>query len=380
MKNYILSNIRLVTPSGVVENAALWAENGLIRYAGPADNLPPTADGRFPRKNANGAWAVPAFIDLHIHGFGGFGPELGTPEALLEMSQHLARQGVGAFCPTLYCARPEQTQRLLCALAPAVGKETGAQILGFHLEGPFISPAKPGVMKPQDISAPDVSVLERFWQAAQGHLAAMTLAPELTGLGPVIDFCKEHHILMQAGHTDATYAQMAQAAGQGITHVTHLFNAMRPLHHREPAAVGYVLTHREISCEIIADGFHVRPEIISFLREIKPVQHIIAVTDALLPTGQTQPPFIANGEEVFLDNGVWKRKADGVIAGSALTMHQALKNLVAWGYPLVQAVLCTATNAADRLQKTELGRLEIGAPARIVLLDKDLNLQEVLQP
>lgn len=379
MKNDLLLNIRLVTPAGVVDNGALWAENDIIRYAGSAAQLPQQARILTPR-DGRGAWAVPAFVDLHIHGFGGFGPELGTPEALLHMSDELVRQGVGAFCPTLYCARPEQTEHLLRVLSPALGHEKGAQILGFHLEGPFISPAKPGVMKPQDICVPDAHVLEHFWQAACGRIAAMTLAPEREGIQPVIDFCKAHGILMQAGHTDATYEQMDCAAQQGITHVTHLFNAMRPIHHREPGTAGYALMHKNMSCEIIADGVHVRPEIVSFLRQIKPIEKIVAVTDALLPTGQDKPPFIANGEEVVLEGGVWKRASDRVIAGSALTMARALKNLVSWGYSLPEAVRATATNAADLLEHKTLGRLAAGAVARVLLLDKNLDVEDVIMP
>lgn len=379
MNDTLLTNINLVTPDGIIKNGALRVQAGKIAYAGALTDT--VQDVNTPRQDGRGAWALPAFVDLHIHGFGGFGPELGTPDALLQMSAALARQGVGAFCPTLYCARPEQTEKLLRAISPALGHETGARILGFHLEGPFISPEKPGVMKPQDISAPSAEVLKRFWDASQGHIVAMTLAPELAGLEPVIAFCKEHHILMQAGHTNATYAQMENGAKAGITHVTHLFNAMRPIHHREPSAAGYVLMHQDISCEVIADGFHVRPEIVAWLKTIKPIDKIIAVTDALLPTGQMCPPFIANGEEVILENGVWKRKSDNVIAGSALTMLTALKNLVAWGYTLEQAVRCTAANPAALLGVQNMcGQLVQGADARVVLLSPGLELQDVIFP
>lgn len=378
MKDILLTHANLVTPTGIIQDGALLLTKGKIAYAGPLHGLTP-AQQNGAQQDVRGAWALPAFVDLHIHGFGGFGPELGTPEALLHMSDALAAQGVGAFCPTLYCARPEQTEHLLRALAPAVGKETGARILGFHLEGPFISPEKPGVMKPQDICAPDLNVLQRFWEAAQGRIAAMTLAPELANIAPIIAFCKAHRILMQAGHTNATYTQMAQGAAAGIKHVTHLFNAMRPIHHREPAAAGYVLMHKDVSCEVIADGFHVRPEIVTWLKDIKPIDKIIAVTDALLPTGKTCPPFVANGEEVILENGVWKRKSDRVIAGSALTMLTAFKNLVSWGYSLEQAVRCTATNPAALLGvQNSFGQLVPGAEARVVLLTPALELQEVI--
>ena len=379
MNTYTLTSVHAVTPSGIIRDTALWVQDGLIRWVGPQEALPPAA-AQLPRTDGHGAWAIPAFVDLHIHGFGGFGPETGRAEDLLAMSAKLSEHGVAAFCPTLYSAPPAHMEKLLRALAPAFGQETGAQLLGFHLEGPFISPYKLGVMKPQDIAAPDVRVLERFWGAAQGHIAALTLAPELDGTAPVLDFCRRHGILVQAGHTNATYTQMEQAARAGVTHITHLFNAMPPFHHREAGAAGYALMHQAISCEVIADGFHVQPEIISFLRTVKPVSRIVAVTDALKPTGQPRGPYLANGEEVTLQDGVWKRVKDGVIAGSALSMARALRNLLRWGYTLPQAVLCTSSNAARLLGQNHLGRVEAGAAANLVLLNADFEVQACLHP
>ena len=187
-----------------------------------------------------------------------------------------------------------------------------------------ISPLKPGVMKPQDIAPIDLPTLQKLYDASHRHITNMTIASELPGIEAVAAFAKEHHILLQAGHTNATYEEFLHGAKLGITHATHLFNAMSAFNHRDPGAAGAVLLHPEFSAEIIADGVHVHPDVVGFLRRVKPVQNIVLVTDALLPTGQEKGPFIANGEEVIFD-GVWKRKADRVIAGSALTMLQGIK-------------------------------------------------------
>ncbi len=365
---FLLTPVCAVTAEDTLPNAALWIKGGQIAGCFAEGELP-AETAHLPRIDGKEYFAVPGFIDLHIHGYAGFGPELADPQALLNMSVALLQTGVTAFCPTLYCAKPAEMERLLKKLVPAVGKETGARILGFHLEGPFISPKKPGVMKPQDIAPADLSAFTRLYDAAEGHMAAVTLAPEVPGIEPIVAFANQHAIRLQAGHTHATYDEFLLGAARGVTHVTHLFNAMSPFTHREPGAAGAALMHPGISCEIIADGVHVHPDVVAFLRTVKPVENIVAVTDALLPTGQEKGPFIANGEEVIFDGGVWKRKTDRVIAGSALTMARAFKNLVDYGFTLPQAVQATSANAARLSGLTQQGRLKEGARADIVLLN-----------
>lgn len=372
MSSFVITHVYAVTPTDSLQNASVWVENGTIRQIIPeGQDLPQTAS--LPKIDGKGAFAVPGFIDLHIHGYAGFGPELGTPEAMWKMSDELAKGGVTAFCPTLYCGKPEEMEQLVRTLAPAIGKEKGAKILGFHAEGPFISPHKPGVMKPQDIAPANLEAFKRLYEAADGKIATMTLAPEIPNCEPVIEFCRTHGILPQVGHTNATYDEFLQGAALGVTHATHLFNAMSPFNHRAPGATGAVLMHPEISCEIIADGVHVHPDIVTFLKTIKPIENIILVTDALLPTAQKEQPFLANREEVIFEGGVWKRKADRVIAGSALTMAEGFKNLVRFGYTLSQASLCAAANPARLLGLARTGKLEPGAIADITLLNADFK-------
>ena len=370
MKDFRLENVRIVTPDSMPEKHGIFVQNGTIQALYPLGK-PPAAD--VPVIDGKNAYALPGLIDLHIHGFAGHGVELGTPEELLQMSDSLARQGVTAFCPTLYCALPDDMEKLLTKLMPAFGKETGAQLIGFHLEGPFISPKKPGVMKPQDIAPADVNVLKRLYQAAQGRIVAMTLAPEVGNIGPVIEFCKEHHILMQGGHTNATYEEFIKAVKLGVHHATHTFNAMSPLTHRAPGAAGAILFMPEVSCEIIADGVHVHPALVNFLGRVKGPGKVVLVTDALRPTGQAQGPFIANGEEVVFSGGVWKRKTDGVIAGSALTMVRGVKNLVDFGYSLPHAVRCATANPAEVIGLKNTGKLEAGYRADITLLNENFE-------
>ncbi len=366
MSRLEIGPVRAFTPQGL-QNVSIVLENGKIATlslcSAPTHKPLPLA--------------VPSFIDLHIHGAGGFGPEQGTPESLLQMSVVLAHQGVCAFCPTLYCAKPTKMAALLRALVPALGKETGAKILGFHLEGPFISPQKPGVMRPQDIVPANVEDFKQIYQAAQGHISIVTLAPEVPGIEPVIEFCLAHHIIVQAGHTNATYEQMQHAFELGVRRVTHFGNAMSGLHQREPGVVGAVLKNPQISCEVIADGKHIHPALLSLLRQVKPISQITAVTDALLPTGQQKGPFYANGEEVLLQNGVWKRKIDGVTAGSALTMTGAFAQLYQAGYTIEQACACTSINAAQLLRLPSPA-LHPRTQASFLLLDECFFPQQII--
>ena len=368
MNKQLIINARVITGNQVLPDYCIEIQDGKIAALFPNTEL--TA---LPKEveiiDAKGAYAAPGLIDAHIHGFAGFGPELASEDALLKMSEELAKAGVTSFCPTLYCGQPADMLRIIESTVGAFGKEKGAHLLGYHLEGPFISPRKPGVMKPQDIAPIDLPTLEKLHQAARGHITNMTIAPELPGIEDVAKFAKEHHILLQAGHTNATYNEFLHGAELGIKHTTHLFNAMSAFNHRDPGAAGAVLLHPEVAAEIIADGVHVHPDVVGFLRRVKPLENIVLITDALLPTGQAKGPFIANGEEVIFDK-VWKRATDKVIAGSALTMLKGLQNLVSFGFTLPEAVTCASTNPARLLGLKTKGTLAVGMDADITLFDE----------
>lgn len=373
MKRTLILNARIITATQVCPDTCLEITDGKISAIFPCRELQ-GLEKDVEIFDACGAYVAPGMIDMHIHGMAGFGPELGTQEALLNLSDVLAQQGVTAFCPTLYCGKPADMLALIHRSVGAFGQEKGARLIGYHLEGPFISPQKPGVMKPQDIAPVDLSVLEEIYQAAHGHIANMTAAPELPNIAELADFCHRHHILLQSGHTNATYEQFLHGVQLGMKHATHLFNAMSGFNHRQPGAVGAVLMHSEVSAEIIADGVHVHPQVVGFLHRIKPIENIVLVTDALRPTAQAQGPFFANQEEVIFDGGVWKRKTDNVIAGSALTMMQGVQNLVSFGFSLPQAITCASTNPARLLGLHHKGKLEVGMDADLIVFDKEFKV------
>jgi len=323
--------------------------------------------------DAKEEYVVPGFIDTHIHGIGGYGTEDCSPQSILKMSEELIKYGVTSFIPTLYAAPKPQMLKSAAAIVKAMGKEKGAKILGIHAEGPFISPLRLGVQTAEAVCPVDLDFMEQLWQISEEHLINMTVAPEIKNMRELALYCLSKGIVLQAGHTNATYKQMIEGMQARIMHVTHLFNAMSRMHHRDPGTVGAVFIHPELSCEIIADGIHINPEIIKFLLTCKSLDKIVLVTDALKPTKQKGKHLIANGEEVYLDQCFY-RKSDNAIAGSALTMLDSVRNIVSYGMHLEQAVHMASTNPARIMKQEHLGVIAPGYDADIAILNKKLNL------
>jgi N-acetylglucosamine-6-phosphate deacetylase len=220
--------------------------------------------------------------------------------------------------------------------------------------------------------------MERLWEAASGRIVNMTVAPELKGMRELALFCIKKGILLQAGHTDANYENMVEGMQAGILHATHFFNAMRRLDHRNPNAVGAILIHPEMSCEIIADGFHVHPDLFKLLLRDKPIDKIVLVTDGLKPTEQKEGPFFANQEEVCFHDGAFHRKSDDVIAGSGLTMIRGIKNLVASGFSLEEAVKTASFNPAQVMRYNNQGAIIPGRFADITVFDNNFEVRLVM--
>lgn len=323
----------------------------------------------------NGANVTGGFIDTHIHGIGGFDTSDGSPESILNMSKMLVDFGVTGFCPTLYPNDEETFIKNIEAVADAVGREKGAKILGLHLEGPFVSRDKRGVLNPRHMRQVDLKLMERFSKASRGHIAIMTVAPELKNMRELAHFCLKNRIVLSAGHSNATYEQMLEGMQAGIVHSTHFFNAMRRLHHRDPGVVGSILIHPEVSCEIIADGYHLHPAILKLLMRVKPINKIVLVTDALKPTEQYEGTLYANNEEVYFEDGVFRTKNDGTIAGSSLTMIRGVKKLSKLGIHLEDAVKMANNNPAILLNiQKNVGSLIPGKDADVVVFDHDFNV------
>ena len=328
--------------------------------------------------DAKGNYIMPGLIDTHIHGFKGHGTDNCTTEGILQMSKDLAQYGVTAFNPTMYSTSTEDMIASIKAIVNAMGKEEGAKIMGIHLEGPFISPDKLGVQRPETVKLPDIQLFDRLWEASEGHIINMTVAPELKGMRELALHCIEKGVILQAGHTNAEYENIVEGIQVGILHSTHFFNAMSQLHHRNPGAVGAILIHPEMSCEIIADGVHVHPDLFKLLSRDKNMSQIVLVTDALSPTELKSDRLFANGEEVVFKDGCFHRKADDVIAGSALTMKKAIKNTVQFGFPLTDAVKFAAVNPARIMKYSHKGILSPTYDSDLIVMDKLFSIKLVM--
>lgn len=373
-----LHNATILTGFSIMENCAVYIKNNKI-----ADVF---SEKRFQQKqfspkvkiiNVNGAYVAPGFIDTHIHGIGGYGTDDNKAESILRMSEILARFGVTSFIPTLYSASEKELIKAIKAVVSAIGKEKGAHIIGMHLEGPFISAERIGAQTLDSISPVDLGLMKRLWKVSKGKIVSMTVAPELKHMRELALFCIEKGIVLQAGHTNATYKNMVEGMQARIMHTTHLFNCMSRIHHRDPGAVGAVFIHPELSAELICDGIHIDPNLIRLLVDLKPKNKLVLVTDSLKPTQQIADHLYANNEEVYLDKCFY-RKSDNVIAGSALTMIDGIKNLVSWGISIEQSIRMAATNPAEILRITNKGIIAPGYDADVVVFNQDYHITHTI--
>ncbi len=366
----------IMTPFQSLEDGLLVIENGrIVSVTDNKEDLSMLKNAEMIE--ARGQYIVPGFIDLHVHGGGGADVMDGEVEAIKQIASTHARFGTTAFLPTTLTMTRKEIIRSLHSIREAKFRSTGAaEILGVHLEGPYINSAKKGAQNEEDITQPSIEEFLKYNQAS-GHLIRLvTLAPEMPGAMDFIRFLHQQNIIASAGHTDATYQQMQNALQEGMTHVTHLFNAMRGLHHREPGVVGAALSDSRITAEVIADGIHVHPVILKMIHRMKGTQKMILVTDAMRATGLQDGTYDLGGQEVIVNKGQARLK-DGTLAGSVLTMNKAVYNMVNQaGIPLTDALQIATCNPAKCLGiDNHKGSLEPGKDADLVVLNKDFEVQ-----
>lgn len=377
-KAICIHNATVLTGFSVMKNCAVYIkENKIVDVFSETRFLQKEFNPKVQIINAGGAYVAPGFMDTHIHGIGGYGTDDGKAGSILKMSEILPQYGVTSFIPTIYAGKEDEMIRNIKAILKAMGKEKGAHILGMHLEGPFISPKRLGVQSENAISPVDMKLMEKLYKAAKGHIINMTVAPELKNMRELALYCISKGIVLQAGHTDANYNQMVEGMQARIMHTTHLFNAMSRMHHRDPGAVGAVLIHPEMSCELIADGIHVDSNLIKLLVQYKPIDRLVLVTDSLKPTKQNAEVLYANNEEVYLDKCFY-RKEDNVIAGSALTMIDGVKNLISWDLNIEQAIHMASTNPAAIMKQENKGCVVPGYDADLVIFNENFDISHTI--
>jgi N-acetylglucosamine-6-phosphate deacetylase len=322
------------------------------------------------RGNARRGIAAPGFVDLQVNGFGGVDFATADATGYERAGEALLETGVTAYLPTLITA-PEEA--LVAALHEVPLAAPGPRVLGAHVEGPFLAAARMGTHLLAGRRDPDVELLERLLDA--GPVRLVTLAPELPGALDLIDVLGSRGVAVSCGHTDATAEEAEAAFDRGALAVTHLFNAMRPFRHRDPGIAGAALVRDDVVVQLILDGHHVAPET-ALLVWRAAAGRLALVTDAMAGAGQGDGSYRLGNVEVEVRDGS-ARSADDVLAGSVLTMDQAVRNLHELGVPLADA-LGAATAVPARIVGADVGSLRRGGPADVVVLDDNLDVLRVL--
>jgi N-acetylglucosamine-6-phosphate deacetylase len=330
-------------------------------------------DGRVARvgvASGGSGLAVPGFVDLQVNGFGGVDFLDADEGGYRRAGAALLETGVTAFQPTLITSTDEE---LIRAIRAAPSEPIGPAILGFHLEGPFLAPGRIGAHDPTRRRDPDLRFLHRVLGA--GPVSQVTLAPELPGAIDAIRFLRAHGIVVACGHTNATAEEAAAGFAAGASTVTHLFNAMRPLRHRDPGIVGAALANPGVTVQVIADGHHLSPEILRLLWA-GAAGRIALVTDAIAAAAAGDGEYTIARKPVSVRDGV-ARTPEGTLSGSTLTMDAAVRNVVELGVPLADALAAASTVPARILGRTDVGSLRIGCRADVVVLDDRLEVKDV---
>lgn len=369
-----LRSRRIVCPGGTLDGEVVVQE-GRISSVGPDSEHSYLGDvGEVIELGDR--WLVPGYVDPHVHGGGGAQCNTSDAEEVAEVARFHARHGTTGLVATTVAAPMEQ----LVAALEAIARCRAPTLLGAHLEGPFLSPERPGAMDPGLFLAPDVEQLGRLVEAGAGAVRVMTIAPELPGALELVRVMARAGIVVSVGHTDATDAEVRGAVRAGASAATHLFNAMAPFHHRKPGAVGAVLDLPEVSCELICDGVHVDPVAMRVLYRAKGAPGMRLVTDAMSAAGMPDGEYRLGGRQVTVVEGRAVLAGGGSIAGSTLTMEASVQNAVRFlGISVEEAVLMASTNSARLLGLgRRKGGISAGLDADLVVLDERLAVQATM--
>jgi N-acetylglucosamine-6-phosphate deacetylase len=370
----LLAGGRVVTPDdGVMTDAWVHVQGAAIASVSPSR---PAVDA--PVVDLEGAWLLPGFVDLHMHGGGGHNVAVSAESMESAVAFH-RRHGTTATLVSLMTAPVDDLSDQLTWAAELVrrGATARGHVLGSHLEGPFLSPWRSGAQNVAHMIAPDAGVLDRLVAAADGSLRMVTLAPELEGALALIGPLRQQGVIVAMGHSDATYEQATAAIRAGANHATHLFNAMAPLHHRAPGLVGAAL-ESGIPCELINDGRHVHPAVVRLVARM--IVCPVLVTDAIDASGVGDGTYVLAGQEVRVRDGEARLTRTESLAGSTLTMAEALRRAVTdSGLGIEEASAAASANPARVLGvEASLGSIASGRRADLVVLDDALEVTAVM--
>ncbi|MGC1651247.1 MAG: N-acetylglucosamine-6-phosphate deacetylase [Candidatus Sulfotelmatobacter sp.] len=385
----VLCANRLYTPQEVIEDPLLFIEDGVISAVSSRaeQEIPRNATVLNFTDEFGDAILAPGFVDIHMHGGAGLDVMRAAITDLPHLNNFLTKHGVTGYFPTTVAAPLDQTCVALERMADAIeasqdssasnGGGVQARPLGIHLEGPFLSHKRRGVHPPEFLVKPTLEIFERLWQAARGHVRMMTIAPELPGALEVIAEAARREVCVSIGHSDATLEAARAGVRAGARHATHTFNAMRPLDHRDPGILAEVLTDRQLSADIIADGIHVAPEVIQIFLRAVGLERSVLITDAMAAAGMPDGTYQLGPIQVEVKDG--KATKDGTLAGSVLTMDRAVRNITRFSHwTLREAVRAATLNATRAVGLAQHGELAPGAEANIIVLSPDGDVRRTI--
>lgn len=358
----------------ILPNGAVKVENGKItEIIRDADAWSEAEMSGYELVDLRGNLLVPGFVDVHVHGGGGYDAMYGEEAHIQGMSRFHARHGTTSMLVTTLTADRSSIEQAIVSTLDAIEQGVdGADIAGIHLEGPFISPARCGAQHSEYIREPSIEELAAYVRLAKGSIKLLTIAPERPQAMEVIRYAVQQGITVSIGHTDATLGVIREAVRNGAQHVTHLFNGMRPLHHREPGTAGAAVMLDELAVELICDGYHVHPELIDFVFRVKPRDQVVLVTDAMsaagLPDGDD---YDLGGLPCYKRDGQVRLKSTGDLAGSCLTMDAALRHALNYtGLELVNVLPALTINPARQAGISDRkGSIAPGMDADLIVLN-----------
>jgi N-acetylglucosamine-6-phosphate deacetylase len=388
----VLSAGHVVTPDAVLSPGWIRLAGSRIDAVGLGE---PPAEPGLPVTSLRGRWVLPGFVDMHVHGGGGASFTEGTAEDARRAAEFHRRNGTTTMLASLVTA-PLADMEARAAMLAGLARE--GVIAGLHLEGPFLAAARCGAQDPRHMIAPDMVAFDRLLAMAAGWLRVITLAPELPGATDLITAAAQAGVIAAVGHTDATADVTAAAVDAGASHATHLFNGMRPLHHREPGPVGALLDRDEVSCEVIADGVHLHDTAIRLVARAAGPARLVLITDAMAAAGMPDGRYQLGSMRVDVAGGVARLAADagsggdagsgadagrrvsGAIAGSTATMASVVRHAVAAGLPVTDVAAAASTNPARVLGLAgRTGALCPGLDADLVVCDEAFGLRAVMR-
>ncbi|MCY9138349.1 N-acetylglucosamine-6-phosphate deacetylase [Peribacillus frigoritolerans] len=377
MKTFIINNLMVHSEKETYKNGYIKVVDGKIAEVGPASQYKQDDDAKVITLSPD-YQVIPGAIDIHIHGASNSDAMDATHDALSTMAKTLPKEGTTSFLATTMTQSTQAIESALLNAGKYIENQTqeNAEIVGIHLEGPFISPARKGAQPEDYIVDPDVTLFKRWQEMAENQIKLVTLAPEQPNGLDLAAHLRGTGVVASIGHSDATYDQIDEAIQAGTTHVTHLYNGMRGLHHREPGVLGAAYLRDELYVELIADGIHCRPEMIKLAYNQITSERMILITDSLRAKWLEKGTYDLGGQPVNVDE-TKATLSDGTLAGSILKMNDAIKNTMEYtDCSMTDIIKMTAENPAKQLRIFDRkGSIQVGKDADLVILNDRLDVE-----